>query len=86
MDKESIFAVVKANVLRVLGDVDESEIAAHKSLVDLGANSVDRVEVAMYTMEQLDLKIPRMELSEARNIQGLVDILYKHCNGAQQIR
>jgi len=80
MDKESIFEVIKASVRRVLGDVADDEIAAHKSLVDLGANSVDRVEVAMYSMEQLDLKIPRMELSQARNIQGLVDILYKHAN------
>jgi polyketide biosynthesis acyl carrier protein len=81
MNKDAIFAVVKTNVLKVLPDVRAEDITPDKSLVDLGANSVDRVEVSMYSMEALNLKIPRIELHGVRNLAGLVDILHAHLGG-----
>ena len=81
MNKDAIFAVVKANVLKVLPDVRADDVTPDKSLVDLGANSVDRVEVFMYSMEALNLKIPRLELHGVRNLAGLVDLLHAHAGG-----
>ena len=80
MTKEQIFEVVKANVMNVLPDLLPSQITTSTSLVDLGANSVDRVEVSIYSMEALDLKIPRVQLHGVQNLGELVDVFHRHLN------
>ena len=81
-DKQKIFDVVKSNTLKVLIDLKPEEVTIDKNLTDLGANSVDRVEVVMYSIEDLNLNVPRTELQGVRDIQGLVDLLHRH-SGAQ---
>lgn len=44
-------------------------------LTDLGANSVDRAEIMMMTMETFGIEIPRTELSKATNIGELADLI-----------
>lgn len=78
MDKTAVFAVVKNVTLSILVGIDERQITPDKSLVDLGANSIDRVEVVTGAMEELGVKVPRVELFGAKNIGGLVDILHAH--------
>jgi polyketide biosynthesis acyl carrier protein len=78
LDKETIFEVVKANTLKVLPDVVADEVTIDKNLTDLGANSVDRVEVVIYSLEELRLKVPHSELQGLRNIGALVDLLHRH--------
>lgn len=78
MNSVAIFEVVKANVLKVLPELHPEEVTPDKSLVELGANSVDRVEVSMYSMEALQLKIPRVEFHGVRNLAGLVAVLQTH--------
>lgn len=76
MTREQIFAAIKANVLKVLPDVNPQAVAIGTNLTELGANSVDRVEVAMYSMESLQLKIPLVELHGTRNLADLVDLFF----------
>lgn len=77
MNKEQVFEAVKSNVEEVLVDIDPGLITIDKSLVDLGANSVDRVEVVTMTMETLDVKIPLISFSHVSNIEDLVDVFVK---------
>ncbi|HEY1108141.1 MAG TPA: phosphopantetheine-binding protein [Opitutaceae bacterium] len=77
-EKQRIFEVVKANLLKVMIDLKPEQVTIDQSMTDLGANSVDRVEVVMYSMEELGLDIPRAELHGAKNIAGLVEILARH--------
>ena len=77
-EKQRVFDVVKSNLIKVLMDLKPEQVTIDKSMTDLGANSVDRVEVVMYSMEELGLDIPRAELHGAKNIAGLVDILARH--------
>lgn len=42
------------------------------SLRDLGANSIDRAEIIMLTLESLSLRIPLVELAGAKNLDELV--------------
>jgi polyketide biosynthesis acyl carrier protein len=82
MEKSAVFAIVKNVAQSILVGVDASEITPEKSLVELGANSIDRVEVVTGAMEQLGVKVPRVEFSGAKNLQGLVDILHAHLQRA----
>ncbi len=78
IDRERIFEVVKANTLKVLVDVRPEDVTIDRSLTDLGANSMDRVEVVMYSIEELDVEVPRAELKGIANLRGLVDLLHRH--------
>jgi polyketide biosynthesis acyl carrier protein len=79
-DKHDIFAVVRRHTLEILPDLQPGDVTIDKSLTELGANSVDRVEILMYAQEELGLKIPTAELQGLHNLQGLVDLLHRHVN------
>jgi polyketide biosynthesis acyl carrier protein len=79
--KQELFELVRSHVMRVLGDVPADRITIDTSLRELGANSIDRVEVATCAMEELDLQIPRTHLANINNLRALVDVFYAHMNG-----
>ena len=58
-------------------DMDESEIDVQESLRDLGANSVDRMEIIVETMRKIGVKINMLEFANIKNIQEMVDFLYE---------
>lgn len=76
MTKEKVFDVVKSHILDTLEEVDETEIQPAKSMKDLGANSLDIVEIVSCSMRDLKVKVPRSELSKLTNIGELVDLLH----------
>lgn len=76
MDKQDIFKIVVQHSCEIIPGLEEQSITASHSLVDLGANSVDRAEIVMMTMETLNLQIPRVELFGVKNIEQLVEVIY----------
>lgn len=78
--KEDIFRVVKGVIAEMLPDLDPAEIEAAQSLTELGANSVDRTEVAVLSMEKLDISVPLVELAKVKNLEQLVDFLHGKLN------
>ena len=79
MTKEEIFAVLKKHIYGQLeGEIQESDIALNKSIMDLGANSLDIVEIVSNTIRELRIKVPREELVTVKNIQGLVDKFFEY--------
>ena len=79
--EESIFAVVKENVLEILDELDEAAVILDISLKDLGANSLDRAEIVTGSMEDLGLSFPMRELAKISNIRELVNFLHSKANG-----
>ncbi len=71
--KAEIFDIIKANLLELLPELDPSKIVPEESMKNLGANSIDRADVIIQTMEALELKFPLHELGKLTNIQGLID-------------
>lgn len=78
--KEDVFRVVKGVIAEMLPDLDPAEIEAAQSLTELGANSVDRTEVAVLSMEQLNISVPLVELAKVKNLEQLVDFLHGKLN------
>jgi acyl carrier protein len=76
VDRERILAVVIKHLVDSLDDLDPAAIDTTRSMKDLGANSLDIVEVVSRTMRELRIKVPRSELAKLSNIDGLVDLLY----------
>lgn len=76
MVRAEIEAVVKRHLMEVVDDLTEENIDTTRSMKELGANSLDIVEVVSCSMRELRVKVPRPELSKLTNIDGLVDLLY----------
>jgi len=77
MTKEHVMTVVKKHLIEAVDGLDEKTIEPTRSMKDLGANSLDIVEVVSRSMRELKVKVPRSELAKLTNIEGLVDTLHK---------
>jgi polyketide biosynthesis acyl carrier protein len=81
MTEAEVFAVLKKHIMEQLEDeVEESDIDIEKSMLDLGANSLDIVEIVTNTMRELKIKIPRDELASIDTMKGLVSAMAEHTN------
>lgn len=77
MDSE-VMSVLKGALVEIFPEYSTREIRPGESLRDLGANSIDRAEIIMLTMERLQLKLPLLVFAQAKNINDLVDIFHHH--------
>lgn len=77
MNKEDIFKLIVRYICEVIPEREGHLFQPSDSLTDLGANSVDRAEIIMMTMEALSLQIPRVELFGAKNLGELTDVFYE---------
>jgi acyl carrier protein len=77
MTRDQIFAVVRSNIVNILDDVSAEAVSEDVSMRDLGADSLQIVEVVSRSMKELKLKVPRTELSRAANLRELVDLFEK---------
>lgn len=78
MERKEIFE----QIVPVLADqlnVDESEVRLESRFVDdLGADSLDLVEVVMALEEEFDVKIPDTELESLRTVADAIDYIEEH--------
>ena len=76
--REEILDIVKEHLMDNLEDeLDEADFDPSKSMKDLGANSIDIVEVVSCSMRDLKVKVPRADLADLKNVDELVDLLFK---------
>jgi acyl carrier protein len=75
--REHILELVKKHLRDNLEELDDTKFDPAKSMKDMGANSLDIVEVVSCTMRDLKVKVPRSELSKIATVNGLVDLLCK---------
>jgi len=76
LTQTQVFELVKKNILEILPTTQADLIVPEQSLVDLGANSVDRMEIVTLSMEDLGVKIPLMSFARVFNIESLVEVLF----------
>ena len=74
MTRSEIFEVVRANIITVVEGVSPEAISEKVSMRELGADSLQTVEVVSRSMKQLRLRVPRTELTRARNLGDLLDL------------
>jgi acyl carrier protein len=69
---------VKQIVVEQLG-VDEAEVTPSASFVDdLGADSLDQVELVMAFEEAFDIEIPDEDAEKIRTVQDAIDYIEKN--------
>lgn len=75
MTQPEILACVSKNILDVLPDLSPDDIAVDSVLIDLGCNSVDRMDVIIMSMEEIGIKVPLMSFSKVTTVGDLVSVL-----------
>jgi len=76
--KKELVEKVKQLIAEQLG-VDESEVTPSASFVDdLGADSLDQVELVMALEEAFDLEISDEDAEAIRTVQDATDYIEKH--------
>jgi acyl carrier protein len=74
---------IKQIIVEQLG-VDEAEVTANASFVDdLGADSLDTVELVMAFEEAFEIEIPDEDAEKIRTVQDAVDYIGKHAKGGK---
>ena len=80
VSREEILSMVKRHLMDNVEDLDEGTIDPSKSMKELGANSLDIVEVVSCTMRDLKVKVPRAELAQLNDMNALVDLLHEYAS------
>ncbi|TWF91363.1 acyl carrier protein [Kitasatospora viridis] len=75
---------VKAIIIEQLGITDEGEVTPSASFVDdLGADSLDTVELVMAFEEGFDIEIPDEDAEKIRTVRDAVEYIDKHAKGGK---
>ena len=82
MNRETVKAVVVKHLAAAVDTLDASKVDTSMSMKDLGANSLDIVEVVSAAMRELKVKVPRSELSKLTNVDQLIDLLHRTTEAA----
>lgn len=77
MNKADVLEVIGQHVREILPGLESHVFVDADRLIDLGANSVDRVEIITMVQETLSLSVARVELFGPKNIGELADLLLK---------
>src|SRR3954469_25993803 len=76
---------VKQIIVEQLG-VDEGEVTPTASFVDdLGADSLDTVELVMAFEEAFEIEIPDEDAEKIRTVQDAIDYIGKHAKAGQKL-
>jgi acyl carrier protein len=75
--------VVVKHLVEAVDGLTPEKVDPKLSMKDLGANSLDIVEVVSSSMRELKIKIPRSELVKLTNVDGLVDLLHAKASVAK---
>ena len=77
-ENKELLGKVKQIISEQLG-VDEDEVTTTASFVDdLGADSLDQVELVMALEEKFEIEIPDDDAEKMRTVQDAIDYIEKH--------
>lgn len=76
MNKEEILEIIVRHAREVVPALEAHGFLPTDSLKALGANSVDRADIIVMTLESLSLNISLVELARAENIGDLAGIIH----------
>ena len=78
MTKSEVITLIKNNLIEIIPELEGEKIEVTEPLVAIGANSIDRGELIMLTLEALELEVSRIEFVGAQTIDDLADLMLHH--------
>jgi polyketide biosynthesis acyl carrier protein len=77
LNTDQIIAIIAGHAREVVPTLAQHQFLPGDSLKGLGANSIDRADIIMMTLESLSLSIPLMLMAKADNIADLARIIHE---------
>lgn len=77
MTVDEIFNMLVKNTTEVVFELEDHDFKMTDSLKELGANSIDRSEIIMMTLEDLDKEMPLVEFAKAGNMGELASLIHE---------
>lgn len=77
MSREEILAIVVRHLHELVPGTAERALDPDAPLNEIGADSLDLVDVASRSMQELQVKIPRSEIGRIRTLNDLVEVLHQ---------
>ena len=78
MTQEEIFEKIKGIIVEQLGVTDTSVTTESSFIDDLGADSLDLVELIMALEEEFDIEIPDSDAEKVVTVGDVVDYIKAH--------
>jgi len=78
MSTDEVFEKVKETIIEQLGVTDTAVIMEASFLDDLGADSLDIVELIMALEEEFDIEIPDADAEKVVTVGDVVDYIKDH--------
>jgi polyketide biosynthesis acyl carrier protein len=75
--RSDLLAVVFESVREILPAVEPGQLRPDVHLRELGADSVDRVEIIVTVLDRLGLDEPLASFTDLSDIDDMVDLLYR---------
>jgi acyl carrier protein len=75
--RDEIFDVVRKHLTEIVDTIKPDQVTNEASMKELGANSLDMVEIVSCSMREIKVRVPRKELAGLTDIGGLVDLLHQ---------
>jgi polyketide biosynthesis acyl carrier protein len=76
MTYENIFDLLVKHTREVVPELSAHAFTPTDRLKELGANSIDRSEIIICTLDALQLRVPLTELAGATNIGELAELIH----------
>lgn len=80
MNQDAVFELLSNHAREVVPHLEDHAFVQTDSLKSLGANSMDRADILMMTMEDLSIRCSLLELSSPTNLGELAALLLEKAN------
>jgi polyketide biosynthesis acyl carrier protein len=80
MTRDELFELIKENIYEIVPELEGVDIDLRDSLRELGANSIDRAEIIICTLECINASIPMVKFGEAKNIEEIIEVVAAEIN------
>jgi polyketide biosynthesis acyl carrier protein len=77
MTQAEIEQLVREEIVAILPDLQPTQISGQQNLKDLGADSVERIEIILALKRRLFVDAPLAQFSAIENIEALIRFLGK---------
>lgn len=81
MTRQEVFEVIKRSIEEIVPDINSENLTMEDSLKEIGVNSVDRMDIIVTTLEELDLHKKMVQFGGLKNIGEIVDVILKDYRG-----
>ncbi|HEX4954748.1 MAG TPA: phosphopantetheine-binding protein [Thermoanaerobaculia bacterium] len=75
--RAEVVRAVEAAIVAILPELSAGAIPHHRHLRELGADSVDRVEILLGALDRLGLDEPLARFSAVPDVASLIDLLWQ---------